>query len=187
MNRESLVSRKIMKALRKIPNSVWTRQELRTNVRGESDIIGCVRGLSFRIETKTDKFNIEKPEEREVLQIYKLGKHAQAGGASFIMTESNWAYHVARIAKFAAGTLLIVATLACSNRRDEPSERLEARRAEIQQLYQQVTEYRKRNNLPGDAPWGFSAHCLPGEICLRSNSYRDNCLCVQFKKEEIPQ
>lgn len=89
--------RKIMKALKEIPNSTWERVEQSTGKRGTSDIIGVIRGLSYRIEAKTDEFNIEKPKPREVLQIHNLGRHAKMGGASFIFTESNWKHHVRQI------------------------------------------------------------------------------------------
>ncbi len=87
MGPEAGLKKRILKELIKIPKSFWESIQQRS-VRGTSDIVGTVQGVSYRIEVK-EKFKA-KLEDREWLQMHYLSRHAQAGGTSILMHGRNW-------------------------------------------------------------------------------------------------
>ena len=93
---EAVLCEKIMRKLRKIPDSFWERVEQQA-VRGTADIVGCLGGVFYWIEVKT-KFS-EKLDKREKLQQYKAGQVLEAGGAVLLLDSGNWKFHCNRLKK----------------------------------------------------------------------------------------
>ena len=91
---EAALTRRILRELRKIPNTFWDRIE-QSSIRGTADIIGCICGQFHWIEVKVElEGHLDK---REHLQMYKMDQVIDAGGAGIIMYKSNWKHHVWRL------------------------------------------------------------------------------------------
>lgn len=84
---ESILKEKILRELRLLPFSFWEKIQ-QTSKRGTPDIVGCFQGLFYGIEIKEEICNHLKPHEK--LQMHKLGKIMEAGGAGIIMTNDNY-------------------------------------------------------------------------------------------------
>ena len=93
---EAVLCEKILRKLRKIPHSYWERVE-QVSIRGTADIMGCMCGICYWVEVKM-KFK-ETLEKREKLQLYKMGRIIDAGGAGVLMTTDNWKFHCNRLKK----------------------------------------------------------------------------------------
>ena len=101
MKPETLLKRKIVRALRLIPHSSWhvINQAV---IRGDPDIIGCCRERFYAIEVKNEF--TKKFDDRERLQRHKLARIGRAGGVILIITARTWRFHVKRIKEQAAKT-----------------------------------------------------------------------------------
>lgn len=74
---EGKVQDRLMKELRKIPDSDWTKPTI-TNKVGCADILGDIQGIAVYIEVKKDEKT--KPEP---IQLYRINKALQRGAVSF--------------------------------------------------------------------------------------------------------
>lgn len=93
MKPETLLTKRILARLKKIPYSHWEKIQ-QQGKRGTADIIGTLLGKSYHIEVKY-KYNPRR-EKRELLQLLKLGKNCQALGSSYILHSDNWQFHIER-------------------------------------------------------------------------------------------
>jgi len=87
--KESAFQRKLIKELRKIPNSYFFVKEAAA-LRGIPDIIGCIKGTFVALECKRSEEGAQETTGRIVLQRKILEDIRKAGGyASFIYPENE--------------------------------------------------------------------------------------------------
>lgn len=93
---ESILKEKILAELRKLPCSWWEKIQ-QVGKRGTPDIIGCFLGSFYAIEIKEKITGTIARHEK--LQMYKLRKIMDAGGAAIIITETNWKMQIRNLWK----------------------------------------------------------------------------------------
>lgn len=81
---ETTFKNRIRPLLKALPNSWWEKIQ-QVVIRGTPDILGVINGRFVALELKKDtKAKIDE------LQIHKLNKIRQAGGATFVVSPENW-------------------------------------------------------------------------------------------------
>ncbi len=88
MTPEGKVKAKLLRELRRIPNSFWMVKEARS-LRGYPDIFGCVNGRLVALEVKRSENEYYKGSPRQVLQEHIVDMITESGGyARFIFPEN---------------------------------------------------------------------------------------------------